>query len=101
MEAPLFTAGLSQLQPEIHQPQNHIQGYLGWLAYYITLRVTAGAAAGSKGYYFCLVLLLTLFFCFASIASNASDKCDGIDLSPRSHRETVIILTPSAFASRA
>lgn len=34
------------------------------------------------GCYFCLALLPTFFFCFASIASNASDKCEGIDLSP-------------------
>jgi hypothetical protein len=37
------------------------------------------------GCYFCLALLLTVFFCFASIAAKASDKCDGIDLSTRSH----------------
>ncbi len=50
------------------------------------------------GCYFCRALLPTFFFCFASIASNASDKCGGIDLSPRSHRDTVIMLTPSALA---
>jgi len=65
-------------------------------------RPCAGTQDDSRlGCYFCLVLFLTSFFCFASIASNASDKYGGIDLSPRSHRETVIILTPSAFASCA
>jgi hypothetical protein len=68
-----------------------VQAVRMWAELLLLLRVWCEACARGRqedsrlGCYVCLALLLTVFFCFVSTAPKASDKCDGIDLSTRSH----------------